>query len=687
MGYLVNILSVNSETRSASANVEVNDFAFEEQNTGHIKITASMTGRREGTYSIECDVTNPNGNMPACYLSTNDGVNAGGNAYPYYSFRGGLVDPTGDLVCSNIVNTNWNANTIAGFGPITNIFSNILWSWGSVNINAGDVIDTVVDISIDADFPIFGPDLIDNTGYNWAYSLFKTMSSVVEARDYALEVARDGIYDNLSEALNYISADLNSIPQDLTYYIKSSLKVNGHMTTQKGYCFQILPTAKICLYQDDSPTGNASPNLHLIISDFPCYVKGYDDPDTDYVEVNSVDTNYWHSGYWRDLNTGVNYTGICSTNIPIFRGQENAQKYLDGELSKSDALNGGIFANKDSTIGEELTSSDIPTVNLSTSGIGSFAYALSASQLTQIMENYLFTDDTTLQDTMKNALWAWGNNPIDFLIDCYYIPFSITHFYDTINANLKFGTYQFPGTSYPAIKETNGDRLVLFNTTFEGVYGDWRDFTQFNYDLFLPYIGFVPLDIQKYLNKQVRCEMMFDLTTHNLRYYLFVDNKITDRFDGSVGINIPLMATDIVNKAKHDRDIKYGLVSDALNLSGSIGQAAAGDLSGVATGINSILGGIKKYQELNNRASSNVNGSFSSSMNVYDITYAYLRITERQMIIPSELNSVYNFPSYYIGTLGSLSGYCEIDDIQLKSNCSEIEYNEIKNLLKEGVIF
>ena len=57
------------------------------------------------------------------------------------------------------------------------------------------------------------------------------------------------------------------------------------------------------------------------------------------------------------------------------------------------------------------------------------------------------------------------------------------------------------------------------------------------------------------------------------------------------------------------------------------------------------------------------------------------------MILPSELNRVYNFPSYYIGTLSNLSGYCEIDDIQLKSNCTEYEYNEIKNILKEGVIF
>ena len=664
----------------------VDDSEYTETNVGHFTATAAWTGGRRGTGNATFSetVTNSNGNLPALCLMFND--NSQGWSSPSAYWGCGFNQSGASLVESNKSFNNWDVSTISTTPPF--LISN-LWAYlSNWDLSYPDQ-DFQCTIHISADFPIFLCPYNTSISPGFGFGLIRYQSDTT-AETYAQEIM-SGDYTNIEQAINF-STGANEIPQDRSYFIKSSLKVNGNMTTQKGYCFQILPTAKICLYQDDNPTGDASPNLHLIISEFPCYVKDYDDPDEDYTETNSVDVNYWHSGYWRDINTGVNYTGICSTNIPIFRGQQNAQRYIDGELSESDALNGGIFANRDSTIGDELTVSDIPTINLSTSGIGSFAYALSGAQLAEIMEDYLYTDDTTLQDTMKEALWAWGNNPIDFLIDCYYVPFSISHFYDTINANLKFGSYQFPNTSYPAIKETNGNRIVLFNTTFEGVYGDWRDFTQFNYDLFLPYIGFVPLDVQKYLNKQVRCEMMFDITTHNLRYYLFVDGKITDRFDGSVGINIALMATDIVNKAKHDRDIQYGLVSDALGAGTQIGMAVtSADFGGMATGlvggINTIVNGVKKYQELNNRASSGVHGSFSSSMNVYDISYAYLRITERQMILPSELNSVYNFPSYYIGTLNNLSGYCEIEDIQLKSNCTESEYNEIKTILKGGVIF
>lgn len=543
-----------------------------------------------------------------------------------------------------------------------------------------------IDFTIDADFPIFFSDPIvapiqplgvDGEGY--------TNGDVNDDNNKVVN-AVSGDMSLIEEAVNS-TTNLNVIPKDKTYYIRSTLKVNGTPTTSKNYCFQIIPGTKICLYQDDNPTGNGSPNLHLIISQYPCLVKGYSDPDTDYTETSNPDTEYWHSGYWRDINTGVNYTGICSTNIPIFRGQQNAQKYLDGELSESDALNGGSFANKDSTIGGELTGSDIPTVNLSASGIGCYTYAVSEAQLKEIMGNYLFTTDSNLQQSIKDALWTWGNNPIDFMIDCYYVPFSISAFYDTINANLKFGTYQFPNTSYPAVKESNGNRFTLFNTTFEGVYGDWRDYTQFTYDLYLPFVGFFTLDNYKYLNHTVKCEMMFDLSTHNVRYYLFADGIITDRVDGSVGVNIPLMATDTVNKAKHDRDTKYGLVNDSLKLAGSVGQLAAGDIGGAASGVNTVISGIKKYEDLQTKPSSSVEGSFSSSMNIYDISYAYLRITEKQLIIPDKLNQLYNYPSYYMGSASQLSGYCEISDIRLNGFTGTVdEMEQLKRDLMEGVI-
>lgn len=662
---------------------------------GNLSIIGSEfeAGKSEYTCIIRC--RNSNGSDTFIYKI------ASNNGYLPTLVLGGDANATRPWGCPFFGSRN---NLVTYVASVSNMNNNFTWTLfshvgddifqtyrlvGAGVVQGGSITEGANYIEIEADFPIFvGTPARVGSDPNYLQYMPTRDDNLLT---YSTEISINNNLTNVDKAVNYINI-INSIPTDKTYFIRSSLKVNGTPTSHKNYCFQIIPGAKICLYQDETVTGDGSPNLHLIISRYPCLVKGYSDPDTDYTETSNPDTEYWHSGYWRDIDTGVNYTGVCSTNISIFRGQENAQKYLDGELSESDALNGGSFANQDSTIGGELTGSDIPTINLSASGVGCYTYAVSEAELKDIMTNYLFTDNTTLQDTIKEALWTWGNNPIDFMIDCYYIPFSITPFYDTINANLKFGTYQFPNTSYPAVKESNGNRLTLFNTTFEGVYGDWRDYTQFTYDLYLPFVGFFTLDNYKYLNHTVKCEMMFDLSTHNVRYYLFVDGIITDRVDGSVGVNIPLMATDTVNKAKHDRDIKYGLLSESIGAGASIGMGVTsgdigGALTGVISGINKVINGIKMYGELDTKPTSSVEGSFSSSMNIYDISYAYLRITEKQLIIPDKLNQLYNYPSYYMGSASQLSGYCEISDIRLNAFTGTVEeMEELKRDLMEGVI-
>ena len=593
----------------------------------------------------------------------------------------------GDIYVCNNLNFNFNVpyvgnvyqefvNSYDGTQHLQRINGNMGGVFGRVSASSGDTGR----LTIDANFPLFCKPL-EIVSSTTDYSLYGA-SSDSTLLSYVTEISWNNDLTHLDQSINYQNP-INAIPTDQTYFINSTLKVNGHVTSNKGYCFQILPDTKICLYQDDSATGDASPNLHLIISQYPCLVKRFTEDDSHYTESSSPELDYWHSGYWRDLDTGINYTGICSTNIPIFRGQENAQKYLDGELSESDALNGGSFANKDSTIGGELTESDIPTVNLASSGVGCYIYALSEAEIKDLMANYLYVTDPTLTEQIQNGLWYWGNNPIDFMIDCYYVPFSITSFYDTVVANMKFGTYQFINSSFNAVKESNGNRLTLFNTTFEGVYGDWRDYTQFKYDLYLPFVGFFSLDTYKYLNHTVKCEMMFDLSTHNVRYYLFVDGIITDRVDGSVGVNIPLMASDMVNKAKNDREAIRGYVDSSLAAVNSV----ASKKPSIAGAVGNVINATRSLEDLYNKATQSVEGSFSSSMNIYDISYAYLRITEDQMIIPDKVHQLYNYPSYYMGAASALSGYCEISDVRFKNFTGTIdEQTTLLNELTEGVI-
>lgn len=654
----------------------VDESEYVDGNVGHITATASWTGGRRGTGNATFSetLTNPNGNLPALCLMFNDNSQGWSSPNAYWSC--GFNQAGGSLVESNKSYNNWDATTIGTTPPflISNIWA-YLSDWSLSYPNQ----DFQCTIHISADFPIFLCPYNTFTAPGFGFGKIHIPDDVT-AETYANEVM-NGDLTNIGQAINFVTG-INLVPSNQVYTIRCHLKKNGvvQSATEKAVDFKIKPSARIWAVWDNRVQGDGSPNFIVHINESPWMQKNAYAPDSAYTETSTLDPDYWFGDPWQDLNTGDSYVPWCSTNIPYFASNEEGDAYGRGDIGIDMAINGGTTSFSTSTIGDNLSSTDIPTIDLSISGVGCNAYALSKAQMTDLMANYLYVTNQTLIDDIKNGLWYWGNNPIDFFIDCYYVPFDITDFYTTTNVAMKFGSYVFSGSSFPGITETDGSRLTLFTASFEGVYHDWRDYTQFDYELYLPFVGFTKLDPQKYVDRLVKCEMSFDLTTHNVRYYLYADGIVTDRIDGSVGVNIPLMASDMVNKAKNDRQAVQGAVSGALS---TIGSAIKGDLGG---GIGNIIKSMSSLENLNNRATESIEGGFSSAMNIYDIRYAYLKITERQTLIPNETNLLYNYPSYYMGPVGSLSGYCELVNIRFSSTATQPEIEEIELLLRNGVI-
>lgn len=655
----------------------VEESEYVEGDTGHFTASASWTGGRRGTGNATFSetLTNPNGNLPAICLFFNE--NSQGWSSPTAYWYAGFNSAGVTLNETNKSYVNWDGSTISGSTPPF-LLSNLFTTMAPWNLSYPDQ-DIQCTIRISADFPIFLCPYNTFTAPGFGFGKIRDQNDV-SAETYASEVM-NGDYTNIGQAVNFVTG-INLIPTNQVWTIRCHLKKNGVVqpATEKAVDFKIKPDARIWAVWDNRVSGDGSANFILHISDSPWYQKNAYAPDSAYTETSVLDSEYWFGDPWQDLSTGDSYVPWCSTNIPYFMTDTEGDAYGRGDIGIDQAVNGGSTSFSNSTIGEDLSSTDIPAIDLGVSGVGCNAYALSKAEMSDLMSNYLYTTNQTIIQDIKDGIWYWGNNPIDFFIDCYYIPFSITDFYTTANVEMKFGSYTFTGSSFSGITETDGSRLELFTASFEGVYHDWRDFTQFEYDLYLPFVGFTKLDPQKYIDRLVKCEMSFDLTTHNVRYYLYADGVVTDRIDGSVGVNIPLMATDMVNKAKNDRQAIQGGVTGALSTADNL---ARGNVVGA---IGSIINGMSSLEKLQNKATESVEGGFSSAMNIYDIRYAYLKITEHQVLIPNETNLLYNYPSYYMGSISSLSGYCELVNARFSSTATQPEIEEIESLLRNGVI-
>ena len=560
----------------------------------------------------------------------------------------------------------------------------------------GTVSECNLRITIDADFPIFWSDLELYTGF-LVYKVGDAYCSTAQIDDNDRIVnCVSGDMSAIDEARNYANSEY-TIPRDRTFYIRNQLKKNGTLVATKDYKFQIPEGARIWLVADEHEPNGQTYNMLLYMSGLgllPTFkYKSTGDNSWTVAHILTNTLRQYYYGTWTDYSNGDLYKVVGrskggTTNIPIFSDEKTGNMYGDGLIGEDTALNSGDLGYDDNiSTGGDLSSTDIPNPVIAGSGAGVNVWLLDKGNLKAIFAD-LYDDTQSVIDDIKKGTWQWGNNPIDFIVSIYYVPFDVSNFYDTTTERVWLGQYD-TGHDYTQCKETksSGQRITLVNTTIDNVYGDFRDIDFFKYDLFLPYVGFVPLDPNVYVGHTLKVELAFDVMTHNIRYYLFCDNVVTDRVDGSVGYDIPITGTDMVNKARNNIQGLTDMVSGTAEALGGAWKGAT-DPTAMATnmgigGLGKIMGGAISMAQY---PSTIIRGDISSSMNIFDINYVYLKITEKQSIYPPEIRQIYNNPCYVVGAISNLHGYCEIDNIQLKSNCTESEYNEILNLLKGGVI-
>lgn len=703
-----NIERIISEFNNKQAIIEFVPKTFVPgQNTYNIKYT--FTDANGTTEYIEWELIPSTNQIPALRI-------AGANpddpdaSLGYYM---GLLLPSSLL---------WYANFTIGASPLTD-FGIVSYNQIASTINTLPVTmmtpygilvqnfsqalsdEDPIRIEIDSDIPIFMSELnliepSPSGSIGEAYSV----TSVVEDNT-SITNCVSGDMSAMSNAVNYDGQSVaDTIPRNKIYYINNRLKKNGVIIETKRNEFQIAPDGRIWLVAPEHSSTGQSYNMTLYMQGTGMTFKHRTPGSPWTVEHLLTPTlSKYYYGEWTDYNNGDFYNTINNTNIPIFADTEMGDRYGDGLIGEDMALNAGELEDRRSTTGTDLESTDIPNITVGASGIGCNVWALDRGNINSIM-SILFDDDQTIIDDIKKGTWLWGNNPADFIISCYFVPFAITNFYDTTTERVYLGFYD-TNLDYTRVKESksSGQRITLVNTTIDSVYGDWRDYTNFKYEIYLPYVGFYPLDVMSYLNKTLTVEMAFDIMTHNIRYYLFANGKIVDRVDGSVGYDIPLMATDQVNKAKSDLAGITNVVKGGIGMvSGGItmgqGYSTAGTLPGgggandtlIAQGRAGIIGGamdaIKGIGQMAQYPKQEIVGNISSSMNIYDINYAYLKITEKDTLKPDQLNTLYNYPSYFMGNVSELSGYTEIVDIRFSCTGTENEINEIFSLLRNGVI-
>jgi len=288
-------------------------------------------------------------------------------------------------------------------------------------------------------------------------------------------------------------------------------------------------------------------------------------------------------------------------------------------------------------------------------------HALSAAEV-GALGTFLFSAD------FISAIQNMFAEPLDCIIACYTL-----YYHGTLpvgaNERLKLGSVLGTGG-------VTGDRVSerFFTIDFGSVkvpefYGNVEDYAPYTtVEIYLPYIGFCPLETNDIMNASVKLIYTIDTYSGACVAKIYCTKKGVKQelynFNGNTAVQIPLTG----------RDFTQGVVSV---ISAGIGLLS-GEPTAMVLGASRILGSPYSIRR---------SGNVGANMGAMSNQTPYIIVKRPKAYNAANYPYFYGQPSWWSTTLGRLSGYTRVKEAHLDGIvCTEEEREEILQLLLAGVM-
>ena len=258
-----------------------------------------------------------------------------------------------------------------------------------------------------------------------------------------------------------------------------------------------------------------------------------------------------------------------------------------------------------------------------------------------------------------------NNSPIENILSVKSFPFPISGGASKNvilgNVNMEVTGNELP-SSYTPIK-TIGTFKV--DKKFSGVL-EWLNY-HIQVICYLPYIGFIELNIKEIIDKTITLKYIYDVITGVCTACFYSNNIEICKYSGTIAIDIPITAS---NRAQ----VESGYIMSAL---GAVGSLLAGKLMGVA---GSVFGALMNQNHFTTK------GSPSPSCDAFDEQKAFVIIDYPVYYEPTNYAHDYGYPCNLSIKLGNCKGFTQCANVDVDGlSCTEEERAELKRLLEGGV--
>lgn len=283
-----------------------------------------------------------------------------------------------------------------------------------------------------------------------------------------------------------------------------------------------------------------------------------------------------------------------------------------------------------------------------------------------------FLWSTDFVDTIKKIL----QSPMDALISLALFP--VTPPTDGIH-NISLG-YIDSGVTAPRVS----DQFMTVQTSGLVVphkYNSYLDYAPYTRaEIFLPFIGFCPLNINDIMGKSVDVTYNIDLLSGVCTAIVHANAQSLYSYSGNMAMFLPLSAG---NWARMLTPI-FGMVGGITSLAAGIGGVMSGAPLLPSTGM-----AVRGAESIGNMDGNSVSrsGGISGNAGIMGDYQPFIVVTrpinDKPTTYDTNIGQTYNKSA----RLGSLSGFTVIEEAHIEGmNATDAEKQEIEQLLKEGVI-
>ena len=365
-------------------------------------------------------------------------------------------------------------------------------------------------------------------------------------------------------------------------------------------------------------------------------------------------TNNNRFGFYTNVQLPSYFTEIFSGSKPF---KPTNDPYAPGDITDKDGGNGDFDATSD-----PVDIPPLPTISATDTGF----LTLFNPSLSNIRDLAAYMWANPLFDV--NAYKKILANPMDAILGLSIVPCAIPA---TSSKNVTVGNIP-TGVSMPVCDSQylSIDCGSINVNEYWGAYLDYSPYTKA--ELYLPYCGIHPIDIDDIMGKAVNVVYHVDILTGACAAYVKCGDSVLYSYIGQCASSIPVSGSDWTN-----------MINGIINASTAIGSmAATGGLTApmaastiATTAVNTIKPSIER------------SGSLSGTGGIMGNQVPYLILTRPKQAMPELQNHFIGYPSFITSYLGDLTGYTEVESVHLEEiPATESELREIETLLKGGVL-